>query len=67
MSLLHDAEVRFDLPGAPIGSTASDSFSYTVSDGRSGNATATVSVDFVQDALALGALDGTTRLPDRRW
>ena len=58
VTLLGGAEVRFDTLG--FGATAiSDSFKYTISDGRGGFDTATVAVDYTQDAFALSALDGS--------
>ena len=52
-------EVRFDAPGVALGTSLSDSFVYEISDGRGGSDTATVSVDYAQNAIALAALDGT--------
>ena len=52
-------EVRFDAPGVALGTSLSDSFVYEISDGRGGSDTATVTVDFTQNAIALADLDGT--------
>ena len=51
--------VRFDLPGAAFGTRLSDSFTYEVADGRGGRNFASVTLDFVQSAIALASLDGT--------
>ena len=59
VTVLGAAEVRFDAPGVALGTSLSDSFVYEISDGRGASDTATVSVDYAQNAIALAALDGT--------
>ena len=59
VTVLGATEVRFDAPGVALGTSLSDSFVYEISDGRGASDTATVSVDYAQNAIALAALDGT--------
>ena len=59
VTFLGGTEVRFEDPGLRPGTTLSDSFDYEISDGRGGSDTATVTLDFTQDAIALAGLDGT--------
>ena len=59
VTLVGGTEVRFDAPGVALGTSLSDSFVYEISDGRGGSASATVTVDFTQDAIALADLDGS--------
>ena len=58
VTVLGAAEVRFDAPSVALGEVLSDSFVYEISDGRGASDTATVSVDYAQNAIALAALDG---------
>ena len=59
VTFLGGTEVKVEDPGLRPGSTLADSFDYEVSDGRGGSNTATVTLDFTQDAIALAGLNGT--------
>ena len=58
VTFLGAAEVQFDAPSAH-GSALSDSFAYTISDGRGSSDTESVSANYTQDAIGLATLDGT--------
>src|SRR3954447_1732399 len=56
---LGGTEVSFDAPGAALGTRLATSFLYEVSDGRGGSDSASVAIDFAQNAISLANLDGT--------
>jgi len=59
VTLIGGTEVRFDAPGVALATVLSDSFVYELSDGRGGSASATVTVDFTENGIALADLDGS--------
>jgi hypothetical protein len=59
LTVVGQSEIRFDAPGTQVGTSLSASFVYEISDGRGATDTATVSVNYRQNALALGDLDGS--------